>query len=60
MYLSLSAIRIHSGYTEEEAGRLCGVSGDEMRKLERDPIEMPVSTVLKLREIYGIPIDYVV
>lgn len=60
MFLSLSAIRIFNGYTEEEAGKLCEVSEEQMRELERDPINMAASMVLKLRGVYGIPIDYVI
>ncbi len=55
----LSAIRIYKGYTEDEAARHCEVSIREMKKIEADPGKMRASMAIKLRNLYGIPIDYI-
>ena len=60
MKVKLSSVRIAKGYTTEEAAKICGVTKEEMGKLEDEPESMSASMVLKLREVYGIPIDYVI
>ena len=60
MKVKLSSVRIAKGYTEEDAAKICGVTEEEMKKLEEEPESMLASMVLKLRKIYGIPIDYVI
>ncbi|WP_298202137.1 helix-turn-helix transcriptional regulator [Desulfosporosinus sp.] len=55
----LSAIRNYKGYTEDEAAKHCGVTTGKMKEFESDPGKMTASIAIKLRELYGIPIDYI-
>lgn len=57
--VTLQSVRISKNYTVEEAAKHCQVSVEDMEKLESQPGEMPASMVMKLRKIYGFPIDYV-
>lgn len=59
MNLPLSVVRISKSYTENEAAEHCGVSTEEMKAIEADPIEMSAVMAMKLRRLYGIPIDYI-
>lgn len=55
----LCAIRINKGYTEDEAAKHCGVSTKKMKEIEADPGKMKASMTIKLRNLYGIPLDYI-
>lgn len=57
--ITLQAVRISLGYKIEEAANHCHVSTQEMERLENDLGDMPASMVIKLRKLYGFPIDYV-
>ena len=59
MKISLDAIRAHEGYTQEEAAEHCGVTASDMKEFETSPGNMPGSIAMKLRELYGIPFDYI-
>lgn len=58
--IPLGAIRTYKGYTEDEAAIHCGVTTGKMKEFESDPGNMTASIAIKLRELYGIPIDYII
>lgn len=57
--ITLEKVRNAAGLTVDEAAEYCKVPAEEMRRLENDPGLMPASMVIKLRKVYGFPIDYV-
>lgn len=59
MKISLQTIRISKGFTEEEAANRCEITLGKMREFENRPGKMPASVAIKLRGLYGIPIDYI-
>lgn len=56
--ITLQAIRKSKGYTLHDAAEHCSTSETEMTEVEDDPGNMPASMAIKLRKLYGIPIDY--
>lgn len=59
MKLSLCEIRTQKGYTQNEVAEHCGISTREMNELEAAPGKMSATIAIKLRRLYGIPIDYI-
>lgn len=57
--MSLRDIRTYKGYTEDEAAKHCGVSTEKMKQIEADPGKMKARMAIKLRKLYGIPLDYI-
>lgn len=56
---TLSDIRAYKGYTEDETAEYCGVSVRKMKGFESNPGSIPASIAIKLRKLYGIPLDYI-
>jgi len=59
MHLTLRTIRESKGYTLNEAASHCGISESKMEEAENKPGDIPASIAIKLRNLYGIPIDYI-
>jgi len=57
--ITLETARDAVGLTINEAAKHCKEPVREMERLEADPGTMPASMVIKLRRIYGVPIDYI-
>ena len=56
--LSLQTIRVCKGFTEGEVAERCGVTIGKIKEFENSPWRMTASIAIKLRKLYGIPIDY--
>lgn len=57
--LALNIIRESLGHTIENVAKHCGVSVNQMKEYEKNAGDIPASIVIKLRNLYGIPIDYI-
>lgn len=57
--LTLEAVRTISGHTLEDAASLCSVPVEQMKAYEEDPGKLPARATMKLRWLYGVPIDYI-
>jgi DNA-binding XRE family transcriptional regulator len=57
--ISLRSARVSSGYTVEEAAKCINISPKKLCGYERDAAEMPLSTAIKILELYRLPIDII-
>jgi DNA-binding XRE family transcriptional regulator len=57
--ITLRVVRESCGYTVEEVAEYCGIALDKMKEVEDDPGAMKDSIAIKLRKLFGIPIDYI-
>ena len=60
MQFTLRMIREASGYTVEEVAEYCGMDVNKVEGIENGTEEARASTIIILREIYKIPIDYMI
>lgn len=55
--ITLAAARVNKGYTQQEAADLLGVSKETITNIELGKTDPRYSTVVKLSDLYEIPID---
>lgn len=51
--ITLKAARELSGYTLEEVAEYCGVTVDELNKIEKDSNFLTVNIMLKIKKLYN-------
>jgi len=57
--IALCAIRESCGYTLNEVAEYCGTTVEAVKEMEDSPGDIMASMAMKLRALYGIPIDYI-
>ena len=57
--ITLKMAREMCGYSVEEAAERCGVTVDDMMGYEKTHRILKVIMLIKLRKLYGIPLDYI-
>ena len=57
--ITLRDARISSGYTVEEAARLCGVTVEAYNAYENDAGIIPKNTACKIKKMYHISLDLI-
>ena len=57
--ITLKMAREMSGYSVEEVAERVGVSATKIIRLEEKPEKLRASIAIKLRLLYGIPLDYI-
>lgn len=55
--ITLAAARVNKGYSQKEAGAKIGVSEYTIQNIEIGRTDPRFSTIVKLSELYEIPID---
>jgi transcriptional regulator with XRE-family HTH domain len=59
MQLTLRAVRISNGYSEDEVSRYCGVDVKTIGESEIDSSEMEYDLLLKITNLYKIALDHI-
>ncbi len=54
MKISLAAARVNAGLTQEEAGKLIGISADRISNYETGKSKLPLSVFKKMEKVYGV------
>lgn len=57
MKLSLKALRINKGYTQEQASNLIGISVETLAKYEKGTTYPDIPVLKKIEEVYGTKYD---
>lgn len=57
--ITLRDARILSGYTVEEAARICGVTTEAYNAYENDAGIIPKNTACKIKKMYHISLDLI-
>lgn len=55
--MTLKALRVRSGLTQEQVSDLIGVARITIMKWEKDAGDMPIKYMSKFAEIYNYPLD---
>ena len=55
--MTLAALRVRMGYSQEEAAEMLGVSARTLRKWESDGATMPIATMGHIEHVYQYPTD---
>jgi transcriptional regulator with XRE-family HTH domain len=59
MKITLRAARVNRGLTQTEAASEFGIHRDTLYRYEADSSNVPRKFVMKVEEVYGIPVDYI-
>lgn len=59
MKITLRAARVNRGLTQTEAASKFGIHRDTLYHYEADSSNVPRKFVMKVEEVYGIPVDYI-
>jgi transcriptional regulator with XRE-family HTH domain len=59
MKITLRAARVNRGLTQTEAASKFGIHRDTLYRYEADSSNAPRKFVMKVEEVYGIPVDYI-
>ena len=59
MKITLRAARVNRGLTQTEAASKFGIRRDTLHNYETDSSNVPRKFVVKVEEVYGIPVDYI-
>lgn len=59
MQITLRVARISCGYTQGEVAKYIGVTPRTIRRWEKGGGDLAYKTLVKIRRLYGIPLDYI-
>ncbi len=57
LIITLKAARVNAGLTLAEASKLFGINKDTLSKYERDSTNVPRPFMMKIEEVYKIPLE---
>ncbi len=55
----IKALRTEAGMTQSELGKLLSVKDAAISKYENEKIPLTAETLIKLKEIFGVSVDYI-
>lgn len=55
----IKALRTEAGMTQSELGKLLNVKDAAISKYENEKIPLTAETLIKLKEIFGVSVDYI-
>ncbi|KGL45021.1 hypothetical protein EP56_05525 [Listeriaceae bacterium FSL A5-0209] len=56
---TLKSLRVRSGYSQDQAAELLGITAMTLRKLEKDSTDITFDMMNKTSKLYVCPIDYI-
>lgn len=57
---NIRKLRIDKGYTQKEIGEYLGISQNTYSQYEIGVLKYPVDVLIKLADLYGVSVDYLV
>jgi len=57
--ITLKKARELCGMNVEQVGKYCNVSESMINNIEKNPIDVPLELLIKLRTLYGFPLDII-
>ncbi len=57
---NIRSLRIDNGYTQKQIGEILGISQNTYSQYEVGVLHYPVDVLMKLADLYGVSMDYLV
>lgn len=55
---NIRSLRVDNGYTQKQIGQYLGISQNTYSQYEIGVLNYPVDALIKLAELYGVSVDY--